>query len=87
MTFPHNFTKEYFSKIQVVFETARQDISSGPKNISGLCKSVLNLIICLRGVPYHNVHYKNTNLIVLIQKSVNSLSKEIRLNILAYETI
>ena len=58
ISFPHNLTKKYFfSKVRIVSDSARRDLSEEPIKNWGLCKSALDLNWSSRNGPYHKVHY------------------------------
>ena len=58
MSFPHNFTKKYFfSKVRLVSDSARRDLSEETIKGWGLFKIALNLNWSSRSGPYHKVHY------------------------------
>ena len=60
ISFPHNFTKKYFfSKVRLVSDSARRDLSKEPIKGWGLCKSASDLIMSSRSGLYHKVHYYN----------------------------
>ena len=51
ISFPHNFTNKFFSKVRLVSDSDRQDLSKEPIKSWVLCKIALDLIMSSRSGP------------------------------------